>query len=334
MENNNILVSIIVPVYNGEKYIEKCIDELLLQTYNNFEILLINDGSTDNTKKIISKYTNDNKINIYNNTNHGVSYSRNFGIKKASGDYIMFVDCDDILDKNAISSLVNIVCEKNVDIIRFNGFFQEKSGKYSKIPMPVYNNYLVNSSKSKEKVVELLNLPTNSIRCYSPLLFIKNQNIIPFNENLKYLEDKVFYLENMLRENINILFINKEFYFYNYNDSSKTKNVNIFMKNMTDIYSAGEVIKDVIKSRNVSTDFCDSTIVSLMIHRIKFLSNNVGYLDFKNTINNIFKDNSIKKLFSSKITRFSKKDLLFLYLIRYKLYFIYYIICRIQQLFK
>ena len=82
-------ISIIVPIYNSEKYLKKCIDSLINQTEQELEIILINDGSTDNTEKIIKKYK-DPRIKYYKNDNHGIGYTRNFGIDISSGEYILY----------------------------------------------------------------------------------------------------------------------------------------------------------------------------------------------------------------------------------------------------
>ncbi|WP_259681110.1 glycosyltransferase family 2 protein [Limosilactobacillus fermentum] len=91
-------VSIIIPAYNAEKYLEQCLDSVCEQTYKNIEILIVNDGSTDSTGKIIEKYASkDSRIQFFHNENHGVSYSRNYAIEHSTGTYIAPVDSDDII---------------------------------------------------------------------------------------------------------------------------------------------------------------------------------------------------------------------------------------------
>ena len=89
-------ISIIVPIYNSEKYLNKCIDSLINQTEKNIEIILVNDGSTDNSEEIIKEYK-DKRIKYYKNKNQGIGKTRNFGIEQATGSYIMFVDSDDYI---------------------------------------------------------------------------------------------------------------------------------------------------------------------------------------------------------------------------------------------
>ena len=101
--------SIIVPVYNVEKYLEKCLESILNQTFKDFEAIIVNDGSTDNSQEIIDKYVNkDQKIfKSFKKENGGLSDARNFGIERAKGEYIVFLDSDDYIDENLLNTLNN-----------------------------------------------------------------------------------------------------------------------------------------------------------------------------------------------------------------------------------
>lgn len=108
--NTGGLVSCIVPVYNGEKWLKKCIRSIQNQIYNNIEILLINDGSKDRSEEICLRLAKkDERIRYFSHPNHGVSYTRNRGIDLARGEYLCFIDCDDTLESNAINTLVDIM---------------------------------------------------------------------------------------------------------------------------------------------------------------------------------------------------------------------------------
>lgn len=112
-----IKVSVIVPVYNGEKFIEECIKNVLNQTLEEFELIIINDGSTDNTLDICKRNSEiDKKIRIINQENKGVSSARNKGIEQSNGEYICFVDCDDKIEDNYLEELYNTCEENNVKI--------------------------------------------------------------------------------------------------------------------------------------------------------------------------------------------------------------------------
>lgn len=116
-----MLFSIIIPVYNVEKYLEKCLDSLSNQTYKDYETIIVNDGTTDNSQEIIDKYKDKlPNCKAYIKENGGLSDARNFGIEKASGDYLFFLDSDDYIDENLLEVLKeNIEEYNNPQIIRF-----------------------------------------------------------------------------------------------------------------------------------------------------------------------------------------------------------------------
>lgn len=110
-------ISIIIPVYNVEKYIERCLESILNQTFNEYEVIIVNDGSTDNSGKICDKYSEINKnINVIHKKNGGVSSARNLGIDVAKGEYIAFIDPDDFIDSNMFKILYENLKELNGDI--------------------------------------------------------------------------------------------------------------------------------------------------------------------------------------------------------------------------
>lgn len=113
MENKK--VSVIIPVYNGERTIRQCIESVLNQSYKNFEILVINDGSTDKTEVILRRFEPNNKVIIFNHHNCGVSNARNIGIKNATGEYLSFVDADDYVENDFLQDLVDGM-ENDVDL--------------------------------------------------------------------------------------------------------------------------------------------------------------------------------------------------------------------------
>ena len=110
-------ISVIVPVYNGQDYIERCLQSIINQTYKNLEIIIVDDGSEDNSLNIINKIkATEDRLIIINNKHSGVSAARNSGIENATGDWIIFVDGDDTLEKNAIENLSCSISEK-IDIV-------------------------------------------------------------------------------------------------------------------------------------------------------------------------------------------------------------------------
>ena len=112
-------INVIVPIFNGERYLKRCLDSLFCQTYNNLMIICVNDGSTDKTKEILSEYNNKNLV-VINKTNGGVSSARNKALdylkNKVDEEYLAFIDCDDFVDKDYFEKLVNMLETNDVDI--------------------------------------------------------------------------------------------------------------------------------------------------------------------------------------------------------------------------
>lgn len=117
----NELISIIVPVYNVEQYLEKCVNSIVNQTYKNLEIILVDDGATDSSGKLCDELAKiDNRIKVYHKENGGLSDARNYGVERATGDYIGFVDSDDYIDAEMYEKLYEAIKKENVDVAECN----------------------------------------------------------------------------------------------------------------------------------------------------------------------------------------------------------------------
>lgn len=208
----NEKISIIVPAYNSEKNIECCIKSIEKQTYKNLEIIIINDGSKDNTRSICEKMQKQyNNIILINQENAGVSASRNVGIDKATGKYIMFVDSDDFIEANTLEVMLRYNEEEaDLTIANYKKYYSENN---------IINNVSVEEKKYNKKefldyfwdlyYANLINSPC--FRIYKKDIIKKNN--INFNLNYELGEDLIFNLQYLDKcENIYIL---KE-YLYNY----------------------------------------------------------------------------------------------------------------------
>lgn len=118
LENKRNLISIIVPVYNVEDYLKECIDSILEQTYTNYELILVDDGSTDSSAIICDEYANKNiNVSVIHKINGGLSSARNAGIEKANGDYYVFIDSDDVIHRDYLSEMMKIALQHQADIV-------------------------------------------------------------------------------------------------------------------------------------------------------------------------------------------------------------------------
>lgn len=121
-------ISIIIPVYNTEEYISDCLDSILSQTYKNFEVIIVDDGSTDNSFNIVKNYQkNNDNITVLHIGNSGVSAARNLGIQLAKGEFLFFVDSDDTLYDHCLLSFVNEYTDKNLDLLVGGGRYNLSS---------------------------------------------------------------------------------------------------------------------------------------------------------------------------------------------------------------
>lgn len=203
----NDLITIVVPIYNVEQFLERCIKSLVNQTYKNVEIMLVNDGSPDNSDKIMEKWAKkDNRIKCFYKENGGLSDARNYAIKRAQGKYICFIDSDDYIDKNYVKKLYNAIIENNAEIAWCN-----------------FNN--VNDEEIVGKIIQneddlwSFEMPSACNKLFLKDLFIKNN--IEFPKGIWY-EDLATTPRLFFKAKKSV-WVNDELYNYFYNEDSITK---------------------------------------------------------------------------------------------------------------
>lgn len=160
-------VSIIVPIYNIKNYVERCVKSLLNQTYRNIEIILVNDGSTDGTEKIIKKYECTERIVLINKINGGLSDARNTGVARATGDYILYVDGDDFLDNNSVELLVGEM-DPSTDVVLFP-YSKEYAGHSQKCDLFEKKELVFNRDEVRRKIYARMIGPEKSIVPINPV---------------------------------------------------------------------------------------------------------------------------------------------------------------------
>lgn len=306
--------SIIIPAYNCEKTIKKCIESVLNQKYDNYELIIVNDGSVDKTLSITTAYQKKyNNIIIINNSNHGVSYSRNIGVKNATGDYITFLDADDYYDEDCLSVIDSYLKKNRVDFLRYN-FKNDGTGGFNN---DIYD--LAGENISKEKLFQHLLTNSKKIPNLVMLLFIKN-NIakkIKFNEKLYMMEDVDYYNQLIFATKKNIIIDEKKYNYY-INPNSATHNVNKIEKNIYGIIDTNQSISERIKQQNV-----DSKIIKMMnANHLRIICNHflIGYSNrnnIKKILTNLNNKNHYKEMLSfSSYKSLNLKDKLFLFLLK------------------
>lgn len=246
----NKIVSIIVPVYNVEKYLDRCVESIVNQTYKNLEIILVDDGSPDNCSAMCDEWAKkDNRIKVIHKENGGVSSARNIAIKNATGDLIEFVDSDDFIDKNYTETLIGdfdnsclLVCG-GYKIVSLNGNVKEF------IPYEFKNKYIM------ENVEDFFDFVLSGYFDYTVNKLYKSDIVkeLRFDENKKIGEDRKFNTDYMRKATGDIKYAMTAGYNYMFNASSAThtKRMNayeIFRSNLQVLIDfAGDCFDNSIK---------------------------------------------------------------------------------------
>lgn len=268
---NEPLVSVIVPVYNVEQYLDECINSLINQTYKNLEIIIVDDGSIDNSGKICDSY-DDLRIKVYHKTNGGLSDARNYGLKFASGDYILFVDSDDFLDTNMIKTLVENAINYDVDI-SICGY----SKYYNKDNIVKCTQCLFNEKIIDLKRVEYLyDFNHYGVGVWNKLL--KKELLEDILFPVGKVSEDYFVMYKIFYKTKSIYYTNESLYFYRQRQNSITKS----KKTRFDVLDALEQYVEFAK--NIEPSLLDSAIHALVFSQLgvyNTILNNRDALDKK-----------------------------------------------------
>lgn len=228
----NPLISIIIPIYNAEQYLERCLASVVNQAYKNIEIILVNDGSSDDSPLICDKWRlKDTRIKIIHQKNQGVSVARNNGLKICKGNYVSFIDSDDIIDSNFINDAVYIINKENSDFIHFN----HQNFKTTSDIQYVKTNELNYKKISNEEAIKTLFIDNKKSVVWGNVYSINLFQNLYFEEDYEYAED-MFIIHKLYSKAKNIIFIDKKSYFYNQTGESLVRSK--FNKNKLLVKSA------------------------------------------------------------------------------------------------
>lgn len=221
------MISIIVPVYNAEKYIEECLYSVLNQDFADYEVIVVNDGSTDGSPEICNVLANkDSRIRVFSIENHGVSFARNYGIEKAEGHWLMFLDSDDYLIDGSLSLLAGCISDDVQEICgnyTNNRFQPKRMGR--EIVQPENVIEMILDPANEQKLPSFYEIDSASLLGVWGKLFrreIVEAEKIRFDEKLKLSEDMLFHI-HYLKNIENVLLLNDSIFYYRENPESVTK---------------------------------------------------------------------------------------------------------------
>ena len=319
-------ISVIIPVYNAEKYLTKCLNSIVNQTYTNLEIILVNDGSKDSSLNICYEYKKkDDRIKVINNDNHGASYSRNCGISISTGEYIMFIDADDYIENNFIERLITCNEYETYDLFIscYTDFYDKNIFKEKKL---IDENILTfDLKKDYLNIVKYLRTPWGKI--YK--LNIIKENNIKFPEDYITAEDQIFnfrYLKYIKKYR----FLNECLYFYrheNKNSLSSSKSYEAFISNIKKL-KFEKVFLDEMNIENKEKIMGDDAVE--LIGGYVFLSNEsiFNYFNYKKRLK------LIKSILENKYDVTNDKKNLILKFLKYNIIFpiyVYYLLNYIKK---
>jgi glycosyltransferase involved in cell wall biosynthesis len=224
-ENNMCKVSVLIPAYNTERYIERCIGSVLNQTLKDIEIIIINDGSTDGTKLILDKLQgSDSRLKIYHQENKGIGASRKKALEFAKGKYFQFIDSDDWIDSDFLATMYSIAEKYNADIVEAGGFYyHDKNGKLKWEIKNSYQSEDIVEIQSKDIAKKIVQRQHSCSLCTK--LFRKEfctKNNIDFVNSIDFGEDAHF-ICRVCYHNPKYIHTKKIFYHYMSNPTSTTK---------------------------------------------------------------------------------------------------------------
>lgn len=260
------LISVIIPVYNVEKYLPQCINSVLEQSYQNFEIILVNDGSKDTSGAICDNYSKkDSRIKVIHQENAGASAARNTGLKIVSGEYVYFLDGDDWLERNAFEEMVKSMQKEQTDFVFFDAYsIDENSGNISKKHYSHKETY--KNGKGHEIMKQLLTNKEFHVAPWSMFFRTKflMQSKIYFEEGIIY-EDMLFAYQvfSMAQK---VAYVPAYLYFRRYRENSVMTS-KVVQKNFVSAVKVYEQVRDY--SEKLTDDRrCDEYIVKCAYNAI------------------------------------------------------------------
>jgi len=285
------LISIVIPIYNVENYINKCVDSIIHQTYKNLEIILVDDGSPDNCGNIADKYAElDCRIEVIHKVNGGLSDARNAGLQIATGEYIYFFDSDDYVETDIIESALSKVIDSEADVVIFS-FYNEMVDKNEII---IKKEAVILNPENPSSMISIIGYAWNKLYKTS---YIKS-NAFTFQKGLSLVEDIVFNEKILIHAN-KIGYINKPL--YHYVSRERPTLVKQYHENSYDLYKLG-----FQSSKNVMFNLCSKShktqevVANSHINGIRYCCSNMFY--YKNNLTLKSKYKYIEDMLNDEVT--------------------------------
>ena len=319
------LVSIIVPVYNTEAYLPDCLDSIVNQTYKDIEIILVDDGSTDNSGRICDEYAKqDNRIVVIHKENGGVSSARNRGIDISNGKFICFIDSDDTIDKLYVETLAVAINDDEVDLVLCNvrDIWINRISEKRKIKEYLSGDFFADYYK----LINLLRFPV--LKLYKSQI-IKKYNL-KFYEDIVCAEDQIFNFEYYIHIS-KYVYIDKAYYNYYHRNNGSLSTIK-----SREAYSSEfrklQIEREFLYKNNIlkRSKLLNNHAIACIKRFITIENEEKTYLNYKKRIKQVillmdFKEITIKNYFDNNFRDYSFKRMSLLLLLKYRLIFLVYL---------
>lgn len=295
-------VSIIVPIYNTEKYLEKCLDSLIHQTFQNIEIIIVDDGSPDHSSNIYEKYRqSDSRIKVIQKLNTGLSDSRNTGLSYATGNYLLFVDSDDYIDFNLIEKLYPLAKENNADVLLFGYYLDRVDTMGSLIDSTavtceqgVFCGETLSNILPDDSLLNLMGYAWNKLYKRE---FIVSHNI-SFEKGINLVEDILFNAEALSK--LTVFVISNQPYYHYMNRMAPTL-VNRFYSNSYELLVKSTLSREkILRSWHLDNSLCNKLVAKAHMNGIKFCLSNLFFIE--NPLSLIYKYRQVKSMLHDENT--------------------------------
>ena len=293
------LISVIVPVFNVEEYLEECLDSIQSQTYKNLEVILVNDGSTDGSKEICEKYCKrDIRFRLMNQTNQGQSVARNRGMQESTGEFITFVDSDDVIKEDMLEQLMKQMTSENIDIVECWYTHNEQELKLETKD----NIGIVFRGNAKEALVSLCR--DNVVRLNPVAKLFRREVILnfPFLEGFIY--EDVYSGIGILKQIRNMVKINYTGYYYRVRPGS-TMNRKFNLKNL-DLFTIFDKVEQLYEGNADSFPYVQRRLFHLVLMHV---------VDYR-----IFEGNPYQEKYVEYLNRYAKSSSQSLLMRAYRLF--------------
>ena len=332
-------ISIIVPVYNVEKYLYRCVDSIKNQTYRNWEAIFVDDGSTDRSGDMCDAIAaQDNRFHVYHKNNEGLGLTRNYGIKHSNGEFVFFLDSDDYIGETALSELAKYISSYDCDLVIGNFFYQEKV-----VTIPIESRLYTGKEINSNIVMRIIGsrpgdtdqlMPSSCGKLYRKSIFVNKDIWFPSERDLIW-EDVAFNYEYM-RNCERLYLTDVPVYHYCFNGNSLTHKYD--PQKLNKVMKMYRFMKNQIMDTQTDLEFIDRLNNNFLGHirtcfKIEvFYDKQNGYLKTIKNIKSMCRNGDVQKILSEYDKKYyTKAQRVFSWALIKQKPFLIYIICKAQN---